>query len=64
MAAKKREEAKSIDWPIVKYNKPYKIEAHQWKEKSREARQAEIKDFDADPVIFEGPPNFSERIFF
>ena len=47
----------SDEWPIVKYNKPYRIVQQDWVPKNLVKRQEEILDRDEGPTFYEGPFN-------
>ena len=65
IAAYRREESKqgNQEWLIVKQPRPYVIVSHEWKKKTIEERQQEINDLDTEPVLFEGPFNPGQPMY-
>ena len=55
--------AQANEWNVVKYNAPFKIESHSWKEKTRQERSEQITDMNTDPVIYESPLQRLDQVY-
>ena len=65
IAAIKQEESKQAgqEWLIAKQPRPYVIVSHEWTKKTVTERQRDINDLESDPVLFHGPFNPAQPIY-